>query len=95
MPPGRKQIENILLSGLEDDNNAVVDHCIQHLEKNSQIFIVCPYIDESENKDIKAAEKVYKQYENLFPHNNVELLHGRMKSEEKEAIMERMNESKI
>jgi ATP-dependent DNA helicase RecG len=95
LPPGRKQIENILLSGLEDDNNAVVDHCIQHLEKNSQIFIVCPYIDESENKDIKAAEKVYKQYENLFPHNNVELLHGRMKSEEKEAIMERMNESKI
>jgi len=95
LPPGRKQIENILLSGLEDDNNAVVDHCIQHLEKNSQIFIVCPYIDESENKDIKAAEKVYKQYENLFPHNNVELLHGRIKSEEKEAIMERMNESKI
>lgn len=95
LPPGRQEIENILLSGLESDNNQVVDYCKQHLLDNSQIFVVCPYIDESENKDIKAAEKVYEQYIDLFPESNVKILHGRMKSEEKELIMSQMNNGKI
>jgi ATP-dependent DNA helicase RecG len=95
LPPGRQEIENILLSGLESDNNQVVDYCKQHLLDNSQIFVVCPYIDESENKDIKAAEKVYEQYIDLFPDSNVKILHGRMKSEEKELIMSQMNNGKI
>ena len=95
LPPGRQEIENILLSGLEPDNNQVVDYCKQHLLDNSQIFVVCPYIDESENKDIKAAEKVYEQYIDLFPDSNVKILHGRMKSEEKELIMSQMNNGKI
>ena len=95
LPPGRQEIENILLSGLASDNNQVVDYCKQHLLDNSQIFVVCPYIDESENKDIKAAEMVYEQYINLFPDSNVKILHGRMKSEEKEIIMSQMNNGKI
>ncbi len=95
LPPGRQEIENILLSGLESDNNQVVDYCKQHLLDNSQIFVVCPYIDESDNKDIKAAEKVYEQYIDLFPDSNVKILHGRMKSEEKELIMSQMNNGKI
>ncbi|MDA8652899.1 ATP-dependent DNA helicase RecG [Candidatus Actinomarina sp.] len=95
LPPGREEIENILLSGLESDNNQVVDYCKQHLLDNSQIFVVCPYIDESENKDIKAAENVYEQYINLFPDSNVKILHGRMKSEEKELIMSQMNKGQI
>ena len=95
LPPGRQEIENILLSGLASDNNQVVDYCKQHLLDNSQIFVVCPYIDESENKDIKAAEKVYEQYIDLFPDSNVKILHGRMKSDEKELIMTQMNNGKI
>ena len=95
LPPGRQEIENILLSGLASDNNQVVDYCKQHLLDNSQIFVVCPYIVESENKDIKAAEKVYEQYIDLFPDSNVKILHGRMKSEEKELIMSQMNNGKI
>ena len=95
LPPGRQEIENILLSGLASDNNQVVDYCKQHLLDNSQIFVVCPYIDESENKDIKAAEKVYEQYIDLFPDSNVKILHGRMKSDEKELIMSQMNNGKI
>tara|TARA_X000001036_G_scaffold1567_1_gene1275 strand:+ start:505 stop:2601 length:2097 start_codon:yes stop_codon:yes gene_type:complete len=95
LPPGRQEIENILLSGLASDNNQVVDYCKQHLLDNSQIFVVCPYIDESENKDIKAAEKVYEQYIDLFPDSNVKILHGRMKSEEKELIMSQMTNGKI
>ena len=95
LPPGRKEVENILLSGHESDNNLVVDYCNHHLNENSQIFVVCPYIDESENKDIKAAEKVYKQYVEIFPKKNIELLHGRMKSDEKELIMSKMNKGQI
>ena len=95
LPPGRKEIESILLSGFQSDNNIVIDYCNEHLKNNSQIFVVCPYIDESENKDIKAAEKVYEQYLKLFPDKKVRLLHGRMKSEEKESIMSKMNKAEI
>jgi len=95
LPPGRQEIENILLSGLDDDNNKVAEYCNNHLKNNSQIFVVCPYIDESENKDIKAAERVFEQYESLFPSKTVALLHGRMKSEEKELIMQKMNDAEI
>ena len=95
LPPGRQEIENILLSGLNDDNSRVIEFCNHHLNNESQIFVVCPYIDESENKDIKAAEKVFQQYQTLFPTKAVELLHGRMNSEEKELIMKRMNNAEI
>ena len=76
-------------------SNCLILFKIAFSSNNSQIFVVCPYIDESENKDIKAAEKVYKQYVEIFPKKNIELLHGRMKSDEKELIMSKMNKGQI
>ena len=84
LPPGRKEILSYLFTGLKDDNNRVFDKCNEHLNNNSQIFVVCPYIDESENSDIQAAEIVYKEYKEKFKEKNVALLHGKMPYEEKE-----------
>ena len=46
--------------------NEVYKTCLKHLNDNSQIFVVCPFIEESEKLDIKAAENVYKQYKEKF-----------------------------
>lgn len=55
-----------------------------------QVFIVCPFIEESEietNKSIKAAKVEYEKICKIFSNFNVGLLHGKNKPKEKEEIM--------
>ena len=95
LPPGRKPIISHLFSGLTKDNEKVFEKCTKHLDDNSQIFVVCPYIEESESSDIQAAEKVFLEYSKKFIKYNVVLLHGKMSYEEKEKIMRSMQEGSI
>ena len=95
MPPGRKEVISYLFSGLQSDNKAVFDKCIDHLSNNSQIFVVCPFIEESESSDIQSAENVYSLYKEKFKDNNVKILHGRMSFEEKDQIMNEMKKGEI
>ena len=95
LPPGRKSINSILLEGRTEDTEEIYKTCEKHLENNSQIFVVCPFIEESEKLDIKAAENVYKQYKEKFKNYRVEILHGKISSDEKEEIMKNMNTNNI
>ena len=95
MPPGRKEVVSYLFSGLQNDNIAVFDKCIDHLSNNSQIFVVCPFIEESESSDIQSAEKVYSLYQEKFKNHNVKILHGRMSFDEKDHIMNEMKKGQI
>ena len=64
----------------------------------SQVFIICPLIEESEKesmKQVKAAKKEYEHLKNkIFKEFNVALLHGKMSSKEKKKIMEEFKEKK-
>ncbi len=95
MPPGRKDIESFLYEGRKDDSEKIYKLCEKHLNDKSQIFVVCPFIEESEKVDIKAAENVYKQYKEKFSNYKVEILHGKISSEEKEKIMKEMHNQNI
>ena len=95
LPPGRKSINSILLEGRTEDTEEIYKTCEKHLENNSQIFVVCPFIEESEKLDIKAAENVYKQYKEKFKNYKVEILHGKINSDEKEEIMINMKTNNI
>ena len=95
LPPGRKSINSILLEGRTEDTEEIYKICEKHLENNSQIFVVCPFIEESEKLDIKATENVYKQYKENFKNYRVEILHGKISSDEKEEIMKNMNTNNI
>ena len=95
LPPGRKSIKSILHEGSKEDTDEVYKICKKHLDDNSQIFVVCPFIEESEKLDIKAAENVYKQYKEQFDNYKVEILHGKISSEDKEKIMDDMHNNKI
>lgn len=58
------------------------------LEKGRQMFVVCPLISDSETLDALSAEKVFEDFsKKVFKHRRVGLLHGKMKSDEKDAIM--------
>ena len=95
MPPGRKTINSILYEGSKEDTKKIYTLCEKHLKNKSQIFVVCPFIEESEKIDIKAAENVYKQFKDKFTNYKVEILHGKINSEDKEKIMEDMHNKKI
>lgn len=71
------------------------------LKERIQVFIICPLIEESEHetmKSVKAATIEFKKLkEKVFPELKIDLLHGRMKSKEKENVMKKFksNETQI
>lgn len=64
------------------------------LLKGEKIYWVCPLIAESEKLDLAAAEERFSILEKLFP-NQVGLIHGRLKSHEKEATMQAFIEGSL
>ncbi|WP_121117926.1 ATP-dependent DNA helicase RecG [Croceibacterium ferulae] len=87
LPPGRQPIDTrvVALDRLGD----VVDGLARHLEAGSQAYWVCPMVrDEGENDDLAAAEARYASLKERFG-EAVELVHGQLRPEEKDAAMER------
>lgn len=66
----------------------VLEWSKKELQKGHQIYVICPLIEESEALDLKNAEETYAMLRHFFaPGYQVGLLHGRMKADEKERIM--------
>lgn len=66
--------------------------------QNQQTFIVCPFIEQSENEDfanVKAAEKEFRDLQKILPPNLMRLIHGRMKPKEKQSAIEEFRTGKI
>ncbi|MDO5725413.1 MAG: ATP-dependent DNA helicase RecG, partial [Tissierellia bacterium] len=86
LPPGRKKIETYVINSkmLERADNFLE----KQIESGRQAYIVCPLIEENDS-ELRAAEEIYKHYKKLFANYEVELLHGKMKAEEKDMITER------
>ena len=57
------------------------------LKKGRQIYVIYPLVEESEKVDLKGATEMAERLQKAFPEYRIGLLHGRMKSEEKEEIM--------
>jgi ATP-dependent DNA helicase RecG len=56
--------------------------------ENAQVFIICPFIEESENMTtVKSALKEYETIVAKYPKKRVALLHGKMKAKEKDEVM--------
>ena len=94
LPPGRKTVRTLLFrSGERKQAYALLR---KEIEAGRQVYIVYPLVEESEKLDlqdaIKAAQKLQQKE---FPTQKIGLLHGRMKSEEKQSIMDRFKEGHI
>ncbi|HBG81296.1 TPA: DNA helicase RecG [candidate division CPR2 bacterium] len=86
LPPGRQEITTKLVS--HDKREAAYEFIKKHVSDGRQCFVICPLVKESEKMDLKAATDEHKNLsENIFPNLKVGLLHGKMKSKEKEEIM--------
>jgi ATP-dependent DNA helicase RecG len=86
LPPGRQAIKTKIVSPVSKDK--LYEEIDQEIKSGRQMFVVCPLISESEVRVGMSAEKVYEQLTKKdFKHRKVGLLHGRMKSDDKEKIM--------
>ncbi len=94
MPPGRKTI--ITKHVTEDDVERVYSFLKKEVLQGRQAYVVYPIIEESETQAIKAAQQMYRHLsEIVFPDLAVGLLHGRLKTEEKETVMEAFRRGEI
>ncbi len=86
MPPGRQPVATRLI--LPRERERAYAFLRSQVEKGRQAFIICPLVEESEKIEAKAAVEEYERLrQQIFPGLRLGLLHGRMKSEEKEATM--------
>lgn len=86
LPPGRKPISTKLISSARRDD--VIDRVRVNCESKKQAYWVCTLIDESEMLQCQAAETTAAQLREQLPTLQIGLIHGRLKSIEKNAVME-------
>src|SRR5436853_788323 len=85
MPPGRSPIRTVHV--VERDAERVYGMIASQLEQGRQAYVVYPVIEESEKMDLKSATEGFKKLSEIFTGRCVALLHGRLKSDEKERTM--------
>jgi ATP-dependent DNA helicase RecG len=88
MPPGRQPIKTRWL--LPKERERAYSFIRRQVEQGRQAFIIYPLVEESESLDAKAAVPEYAQLGAIFPSFRLGLLHGRMKGEEKDTVMQAM-----
>lgn len=95
LPPGRQPIDTIAVS--KDKRDKAYNSLVRsEVEKGRQVYIVCPLVEESESIEAKAAvELVDELKQEYFSDLRVGLLHGKMKSSEKDEIMKNFKNKEL
>ncbi len=85
LPPGRKPIATKVVKAARRDE--VISGLHDWLAKELQAYWVCSLIEESEVLQLQTAVESFEQLTQALPNFKVGLVHGRLKSEEKAAVM--------
>jgi len=93
LPPGRKPVKTYAVG--EDMRKRIYAFLDKHIKNGSQAYVVCPLIEESEKSDLANAEEIYSRLKEIFPQYSVGLIHGKMKTTEKEAVMQGFSQNEI
>ena len=85
LPPGRTPIATRVVSHTRRDE--VVARLRDYCGTGAQAYWVCPLVEESEKLQLRAAEASHAELAALLPELAIGLVHGRMKAEDKAAVM--------
>ena len=93
-PFGRKEIITILKK--ENEIKDVLHAMLEQIKLGHQIYVVCPSIDQNEENDLTSVnllkDKLNIAFKNMI---NIEIIHGKMKPNEKDAIMNEFKNNQI
>ncbi len=94
LPPNRKKVETFAVN--KNMTERVNNFIEKQIQEGRQAYIVCPLVEENEELDLKSVEKLYETYKKeIFPQYKVEYIHGKMKTKEKDDIMEKFKKGEI
>jgi ATP-dependent DNA helicase RecG len=94
LPPGRRPI--VTKHVTEHEVEQVYSFLKKQVDAGRQAYVVYPVIEESETQAMKAAQKMHEHLSReVFPTLRLGLLHGRLPSAEKEAVMENFKKGQI
>jgi len=85
LPPGRKPVTTLVKPDSRRDEVYALIRA--EVARGRQAFVVYPLVEESEKVDLRAATAMAAELKDVFPEFEVALLHGRMKGDEKDAVM--------
>ena len=93
LPPGRRPVET------SSRPNSMREKVINRIEKvcleGQRAFWVCTLIEDSDELEAQAAEELYKEISHQIPKIKVGLVHGRLKKEEKDKIINKFRKGEI
>ena len=86
LPPGRSPIVTKLVKN--ERRQEVVGGLLAELAKGRQVYWVCPLIEESDTLQLKTAVETHEALVKALPNVRIGLVHGRLKSQEKNSVMQ-------
>jgi len=85
LPPGRTPVVTKLIADTRRDE--VIERIHEACRAGSQVYWVCPLIEESESLQLQTAQDTYERLAAMLRGLKVGLVHGRLKPDEKAAVM--------
>ncbi|WP_288709999.1 ATP-dependent DNA helicase RecG, partial [uncultured Serratia sp.] len=94
LPPGRTPVTTV---AIPDTRRADIIQRVKNacLEEGRQAYWVCTLIEESELLEAQAAEATWEELKAALPELKVALVHGRMKAQEKQAVMQAFKQGEL
>ena len=94
LPPGRKPVTTLRFSAAQRSKGYQLIR--QELQQGRQAYVVYPLVEESEKSDLQAATAAAESFAvDIFPDFKIGLLHGRMKTVEKDRVMDSFRQGDI
>lgn len=94
MPAGRLAVITRVV--YEQDRLKSYEFIKKQVTDGRQVFVICPLIDPSDKLGVKSAKQEYERLaKNVFPDLRIGLMHGRLKSKEKESVMADFKQNKL
>ena len=92
-PKGRKDV--ITKQKSNKDIKDVLRVIYEEIQNMHQVFVVSPLIDGDETNDLTSVIKLKEKFQEAFRNYRIELMHGKLKNNEKDQIMNDFKEGKI
>lgn len=93
LPPGRTPVTTTVLPISKREQ--IIERIKKGIEDGRQVYWVCTLVEESETLQCQAAEVAVELLQDYLPTLNIGLVHGRMKAEEKQAVMQQFKQQML
>ncbi|MFO8053427.1 MAG: ATP-dependent DNA helicase RecG [Candidatus Omnitrophota bacterium] len=93
LPPNRSKPNTVVVK--EEKRGWVYDLVERKIKQGKQVYIVYPIIDQNDQLEVKSLNQMYKKIKKRFSKFSIGIFHGRLKNQDKLAVMDEFNKAKI